>query len=432
MVRKPSEPVVVIGAGLAGMAAAARLAKAGHRVTVLEAADRLGGAWATRDLDGTTTVDAAPPVFAFPAPWRDLFRKSGRTLEAEFGRRDLELAPAPATRHRFPDGTEVDLPTDRGSQQEVIGRHFDARSATAWRELIDSGAEQWQMLRRLGSESELAGRHQLSKPVRAALRHRRTLADLADTLPDPRLSALVADLGYPHGSQPADTPAFVAVQLYLEQAFGRWTAGSASTMIATLADRLDLRGVQVHLSTPAREIRTDRGRVAGVATEEQEFEAAAVISTCDPFQLYDRLLAAGRRNPERRRLHKLRAALVPRIAVSLTYAPPAISETVTHRDAGGPLVEYTQPVAGGDDRMSTLSITHDYGDPEPDPAAGVGWQGFGSWLDRPPVTTQTRGLFTAGPFSRGGALPCAQILSGALATYGAQSLLDPDRPLKPQ
>lgn len=429
--RKPSEPVVVIGAGLAGMAAAARLAKAGHRVTLLEAEDRLGGAWATRDLDGVP-VDAAPPVFAFPAPWRDLFRKSGRTLEAEFGRRDLELAPAPATRHRFPDGTEVDLPTDRGSQQEVIGHHFGTRSVTAWRRLIDAGAEQWQMLRRLGFESELAGRHQLSKPVRAALGHRQTLADLADTLPDPRLSALVADLGYPHGSQPDDTPAFVAVQLYLEQAFGRWTAGSASTVIATLADRLDLRGVQVHLSSPTRGIRTERERVTGVATDDQEFETAAVVGTCDPFQLYDRLLAAGRRNPERRRLHKLPAALTPRIAVSRIDAAPEISETITHRDGGGPLIEYTQPLDGRGDRESTLSITHDYGDPRPDPAAGVGWHGFGSWLDRPPVTTQTRGLFTAGPFSRGGALPSAQLLSGALATYGAQTLLDPDRPLKPR
>lgn len=429
--RKPSKPVVVIGSGPAGMAAAARLAKAGHRATLLEATDRLGGSWSTRDLDQCTAVDAASPVFAFPAPWRDLFRKSGRTLEAEFGRRDLQLIPAPATRHRFPDGTEFELPTDRAGQQEVIGRHFGTRSVTAWRRLIDAGAEHWQVLRNLGFESELTDRRQLSKPLRAALRHRQTLADLAQTLPDPRMAALVSDLAYLHGSRPQQTPAFIAVQLYLEQAFGRWTAGSASTMIDTLAGRLELRGVDVHRSTPARGIRTERDRITGVATKEQEFEAAAVIGTCDPFQLYDRLLA-GHRTPERRRVHKLPAALTPRVTLGRVDAAPVITETVTHRDRGGPLVEYTQPLDGDDHRMSTLSITHDYGDLRPDPAAGVGWHGFASWLDRPPVTTRTAGLFTAGPFSRGGALPSAQILSGALAAYGAQTLLDPDRPLKPR
>jgi cation diffusion facilitator CzcD-associated flavoprotein CzcO len=40
------DPVIVIGGSLAGLAAAARLAKAGHAVELYERSDELGGTWA--------------------------------------------------------------------------------------------------------------------------------------------------------------------------------------------------------------------------------------------------------------------------------------------------------------------------------------------------------------------------------------------------
>ena len=73
--------VIVIGAGLAGLATAVRLAKLGHQVTICEAEDRLGGALGRVEADGFTW-DAGAASTTLPAALRDLFRKSGRPIES--------------------------------------------------------------------------------------------------------------------------------------------------------------------------------------------------------------------------------------------------------------------------------------------------------------------------------------------------------------
>src|SRR5919112_1291205 len=108
-------PVAVIGGGLTGMAAAARMAKLGHRVELYEKAAALGGAWAPHDLDGVL-VDDAPSVLTFPAPWRDLFRKSGRPLEAELARLGYALVPANPAKVVFADGATLVVSSNRGEQ----------------------------------------------------------------------------------------------------------------------------------------------------------------------------------------------------------------------------------------------------------------------------------------------------------------------------
>ncbi|MGA7690276.1 MAG: FAD-dependent oxidoreductase, partial [Jiangellales bacterium] len=74
--------VVVIGAGMAGLSSAARLAKRKHEVTVLEQADTIGGKLGRYSRDGFV-FDTGPSLLTLPAVYRDTFRKSGRPLERE-------------------------------------------------------------------------------------------------------------------------------------------------------------------------------------------------------------------------------------------------------------------------------------------------------------------------------------------------------------
>ena len=145
--------VVVLGGGFGGMAAAVRLAKLGHQVTMSERRTTLGGAMHALEQDGFRW-DAGPALTTLPAVIRDLFRKSGRPLE-----REVELVPlSPARRHWFDDGTVLDLPAgSRAEQIAAMSEVLGPREARGWAGLIDGQAPVWDVMRRRWLESPFPG-----------------------------------------------------------------------------------------------------------------------------------------------------------------------------------------------------------------------------------------------------------------------------------
>jgi glycine/D-amino acid oxidase-like deaminating enzyme len=272
------DPVIVIGGSLAGLAAAARLAKAGHAIELYEKSDELGGTWAPYQLQSGVTVDNAPAIIGFPAPWRDLFRKSGRPLEAELGRMGYALEPAGPPTMIFADGSELALPTDRGGQYANVAGGYGRLVAERWLQLLDRLDEVWQTLRGLGLEAELRSGRQLNRTIRRSLFGRRlTVADLAASIDHEHLGALIRSVAYRSGSVPEQTPAFAAVELSIMRTFGRWQVqpldpdtgfdvGRSSILVEALAARLALRKVEVHLGCSIESINIRNGRVAGVST----------------------------------------------------------------------------------------------------------------------------------------------------------------------
>src|ERR1700712_3581875 len=100
--------VVVIGAGIGGLASAARLRALGHDVTVLEQAPQVGGKLGWRTLDGLDVgrfhFDTGPSMLTMPQVFRDLFAATGAPL----GRRGHLEPLAPLARYRFADGSIAD------------------------------------------------------------------------------------------------------------------------------------------------------------------------------------------------------------------------------------------------------------------------------------------------------------------------------------
>jgi UDP-galactopyranose mutase len=421
------DPVVVIGGGLAGMAAAARLAKAGHAVELYERSDRLGGTWAPYELANGVTVDDAPSIIGFPAPWRDLFRKSGRPLEAELARMGYALAPAKPSTIIFADGSELTLPSDRGGQYVNLTSAYGSSVAERWQRLMHRLDEVWQTLRGLGLEAELRSRRQLTRTVRRTLFGRRmSLADLAASIDHEHLGALIRSVAYRSGSLPEQTPAFAAVELSIMRTFGRWQvqpleldsssleAGRSSILVEALAARLALRKVAVHLGCPILGIKIHDGRIAGVLTSAGERPTAAVVISCDPWQAFNELLPVTAARHLHRRLHGASPAAAPTITHQHTEPPTEpVTETVSLTSAGIPTVTYLRQRAD-----AGLRTVHDFTKTQPRPSYGMAWSGFSSWLRRPPVTTEIPGLYAASPSSPAGSSAPQVLLSAALAAYG--------------
>ena len=419
----------MVGGSLAGMAAAARLAKQRHRVLLFEASEALGGRWAR--------PGALPPVFTFPAPWRDLFRKSGRAFDVELARTGHALIPGPPATHHFAGGGALTLPTDRGEQWAVLGEAWGTAAATRWRDLLDDLDERWQVLRRLGLEDEFTDAA-LTPRRRSMLGLNRSVAALGRRFGHPQAADLIRSTAWRIGSDPRRTPEFVAVRLALERTFGRWQLTRdeapvpAAELIGLLAERLALRRVEVRAGEPVTAIAPNR-----VTTASGQVEVDAVVATVNPWE-YLRLTGAAE-SALRRRTAWTRPAFAPRITVADTdpaspgndsgrsgtdygarstgvFAVPAtpsgnaVTEDV-HHAPDGVRVAYRLPGEPGQ------RIVHDFTAGTPDAGFGTRWTSPRTWLRQPPLRPATASVTLASASSRGGNDPWAQLLSAALATY---------------
>lgn len=424
---------VVVGGTLAGMAAAARLAKNRHSVLVLEAEGALGGSLAPHPgQDEDVLLDRWPQMLAFPAPWRDLFRKSGRAFDDELARAGHALVPAPAPRHVFADGAELVLPTERGVQFSVLGQTYGRAVAERWRDLVDHLDEVAQALRPLGGEAELVSYDQVLRR-RSVLTPTRTVADLARGLDHPHLATLVEDTARRIGSDPERTPGWVAVQLSNERRFGRWMMTTddrpdrASLLLDLLVARLRTRRVEVRTGAAVTAVGRRSEHLEVSVADDEPVTARTVVLGVHPGEAY-RIL--GRRaGAERRRARRSQAALAPVITHEVTGADgndpapdaPATDEAgeTVHHGPDGPRITWTRPLADG----RVLHSVHDWTRAQPSPGAGIAWQGAKSVMRRPPIRSEVDGVHLAGPFSRGGEDLSHVVLSGALASYACHERL---------
>jgi len=122
--------VVVVGAGLAGLAAALHLAGRGRAVTVVERGRHPGGRVGRLDVNGYR-LDTGPTVLTMPDIIDDAFAAVGESLDDR-----LALDPVkPAYRASFADGSELDVHTDADAMAAEIARFAGPRHADGYRQL---------------------------------------------------------------------------------------------------------------------------------------------------------------------------------------------------------------------------------------------------------------------------------------------------------
>jgi phytoene desaturase len=305
--------VVVIGAGMGGMAAAARLAVKRHDVTVIEQSPTYGGKLGTFERDGFV-FDTGPSLLTLPAVYRDLFNKTGAGLDETVDLVELE----PAFRYRFPDGVAVEMPgVDSARCAVALGDALGGTAADDWRAFMRRASDIWQVTRRPFLESPLAGMRDLL-PLARNLSDVRTVAPFTSLrglgekyLQDPRLRMLLDRYATYTGSDPRKAPAALATVPYVEQTFGAFHVGGG---VRRLADALHARGlergVSFRLSTDVAEVVTDAARVTGVRLVGGEVVPAdVVVANADATHLYRDLVTDPRGADPLRRLRKATPSL---------------------------------------------------------------------------------------------------------------------------
>ncbi|MEU5895614.1 phytoene desaturase family protein [Streptomyces venezuelae] len=284
--------IVVIGAGLGAMSAAARLAVAGHRVVVYERGETFGGAVGRVERDGFS-FDTGPGLLHLPAVYRDLFVKTGKEpLE-----KCVELSQVePAVRHVFGDGTTADLPNaSRAGVGEALDTALGAGAGARWSAFMNRAREAWDRTRRPLLEEPLWPNWEVlaerepypAVPHKRLLRRERRAATLSEVGElelggDARLVALLEQFALAQGLDPRTTPASAAVLPYLEQTFGTWSArGGMRALARAVYERCLARRVEFVFGAAVTRIVEKDGKAAGVeladgTTAEGDFVVAGV------------------------------------------------------------------------------------------------------------------------------------------------------------
>jgi phytoene desaturase len=234
--------ILIIGAGLGGLAAAIRLARAGHAVEVWEKNADAGGKL-KEVRDGAFRWDTGPSLLTMPDVLRDLFAAAGERMEDHLDLVRLDSA----CRYFWTDGTVIDEDAAFWAQPEIArfldyARGIYELSGEAF--LNHPPSEMWRAftLRNLGKLRHL--------PKVATTR---TLADEVERrITDPHLRQIFLRFATYNGSSPYQTPATFNIIPYVEATFGPWYVRGGMVKIARELQALAERnGVVFRFNTTA-------------------------------------------------------------------------------------------------------------------------------------------------------------------------------------
>jgi 1-hydroxycarotenoid 3,4-desaturase len=287
------EDVVIIGAGIGGLAAAALLAARGLNVTIVEKEAQPGGK--VRRLPvGDRLVDAGPTVFTLRRVFEELFDDCGATFSDE-----LKLAPVDTlARHSWPDGGRLDLFQDTARTRDAIADFAGQAEAQAHSRFAAEAAQIWGTLessflrRQKTGPIGLTMRLGLSRlPELQAVRPYESLwGALKGHFRDPRLMQLYGRYATYCGCSPFRAPATLMLIAHVESA-GVWQVAGGLSRVAEALERLAVRrGALVRYGAPVTSILVEQGRAAGVQLKGgEQLRARHVIANADPSAIGDGL-----------------------------------------------------------------------------------------------------------------------------------------------
>lgn len=298
----PTDHVIVVGAGLAGLSAALHLVGSGRRVTVVERDRGPGGRAGRIDLGGYR-LDTGPTVLTMPHLLEEAFAAVGSSLEDRLALTQLH----PAYRARFADGSVLDVHTDAEAMEEEIRRFAGPREAAGYRDLRHwlSRLYRAQLDRFIDTnfDSPLSLLHPDLARLAALGGFGRLEPRIGRFVTDERLRRVFTFQSLYAGVPPARALAAYAVIAYMDTVAGvHFPAGGINAVAQAMAAAATDAGAAFcrHTSVTSLE-RSTGGRIRAVHTADgRRLGCDAVVLTCD-LPLAYRLLGRTPRRPVRLR-----------------------------------------------------------------------------------------------------------------------------------
>lgn len=289
MSHKPT--ALVIGAGIGGIATAARLAKNGYDVTVLEKNGNSGGRCNQIIRDGHR-FDIGPTLFLMPEVWEETFASLGERMSDHLDLRRID----PTYKVHFEDGLQLQLTSNIGEMQTQL-EHVEPTAFTGFLSYIAEGARHYKL-----SLEKFVGRNfynifeyfslanlPLIFQLKALQKH---YTNTSRFFKDERLKAAFTFQNIYLGLSPYDAPATYSLLQYTELAEGVWyPMGGMYAGIQALTRVAEKLGVEFIYNAPVKKLKVNGSKVVGAELEDgREFSADLFVGNADLPYIYDQLL----------------------------------------------------------------------------------------------------------------------------------------------
>ena len=290
-VKGPTDHVVIVGAGLAGLSAALRLAGAGRKVTVLERESVPGGRNGLLKKDGYS-FDTGPSVLTMPSLINDAFNCVGEDMKDW-----LELTPlTPLYRAFYADGSQLDVHADTNEMEAEIAKHISSTEAAGYRRYVEFVTKLYKYEMNDFIDRNIDSPLNLLTPNLARLialgGFRRLSPKVNQFMKDPRLQKVYSFQAMYAGVSPQQALAIYAVIAYMDSVNGVFfPKGGMHAVPRALAAAAEKHGVVFKYNTTVTNVEVSNGRAKAVITESGErYECDAVILNPDLPVAYRELL----------------------------------------------------------------------------------------------------------------------------------------------
>ncbi|MES2647715.1 MAG: 1-hydroxycarotenoid 3,4-desaturase CrtD [Bacteroidota bacterium] len=284
---------IVIGAGIAGLASAIRLALKGFEVTIFEKNLYPGGKLSGLQQDGFC-FDAGPSLFTQPSHIEDLFALANEPIEEYF-----QYSQVPVSCHYF-------FENGKGIEASTDVNQFATNMQTAFGEPAENIIKYLQRSASIYNNiGELFIMNSLHRPgtflntktLRAVGASRYNY--LFQSLDQYNQSAFKTEEAVQifnryatyNGSNPYKAPAMLSVIPHLEMNEGVYYPKGGMISITNALYKLAIKkGVIFHFDSHVTQIIHHQNKASGIVTNEKQVYADVIVSNCDVYFTYKHLL----------------------------------------------------------------------------------------------------------------------------------------------